>query len=168
MQHPPSRQNDSLSTIEIKDLTTENIPQNEPGNSRGCNYNLRPHPNSNYSEIYRYSFVQEFIPSLFMCHLYPLFFLTLLFFFSAHTSFSFYFGSKSIPKHKTSTIKIQNKTFSCKLNYMKFTMNKHQEISRPISSYQPPMLRKHHVEFLRGQFGDAEPVGDVVQVFSRG
>ena len=117
MQHPPTRENDCLSTIEINDLNTENIPQNEPGNSRGCNYKWRPNPNSNYSEIYRYLCVQEFIPAPFMCHLYPLFFLTLLFLLSAHTSLSvFFFGSKSIPKQKTSTTKIEHKTFSCKLN----------------------------------------------------
>ena len=51
---PPSRQSDNPSTLEINDPITENIPQNTPGHSRGGNYNLRPNPNPNYSEIYRY------------------------------------------------------------------------------------------------------------------
>ena len=54
MPQPPSKQNDNPSTPEINDPTTENIPQNEPSHFRGGQYNLRPNPNPNYSEIYRY------------------------------------------------------------------------------------------------------------------
>ena len=52
MPHPPSRQCDTPTTLEINDPTTENIPQTEPSHSRGGEYNLRPNPNPNYSEIY--------------------------------------------------------------------------------------------------------------------
>ena len=45
---------DTPSTLEINDFITETIPQNEPTHSRGGRYNLRPNPNPNYSEIYRY------------------------------------------------------------------------------------------------------------------
>ena len=51
---PPLRQSDAPSTRQINDPTTENIPQNEPSHSRGSRYNLRPNPNPNYLEIYRY------------------------------------------------------------------------------------------------------------------
>ena len=54
MQQPPSRQSDNPSTLEIKDPTTKIIPQNDPSHSRGSKYNLRPNPNPNYSQIYRY------------------------------------------------------------------------------------------------------------------
>ena len=54
MPQPPSRQTDTPSTLEINDPTTENTPQNVPGHSRGGKYNLRPNPNPNYSELYRY------------------------------------------------------------------------------------------------------------------
>ena len=54
MPQPPLRQNDTPSALEINDPTTENIPQNEPSHSRGGKYNLRPNPNPNYSELYRY------------------------------------------------------------------------------------------------------------------
>ena len=54
MPQPPSRQTDNPSTLEINDPTTENIPQNKTSHSRGGKYNLRPNPNPNYSEIYRY------------------------------------------------------------------------------------------------------------------
>ena len=53
MPQPPSRQNDTPSTLEINDPTAENIPQNESSHSRGGRYNLRPNPNPNYSKIYR-------------------------------------------------------------------------------------------------------------------
>ena len=49
-----SKQVDAPPTLEINDPTNENIPQNAPSHSRGGNYNLRPNPNPNYSEIYRY------------------------------------------------------------------------------------------------------------------
>ena len=51
---PPSRQSVNPSTIEIKDPTPDVVPQKEPSLSRGGNYNLRPNPNPDYSEIYRY------------------------------------------------------------------------------------------------------------------
>ena len=51
---PPLGQSDTPSTFEINDLTTEYLPQNEPSLSRGNKYNLRPNPNPNYSELYRY------------------------------------------------------------------------------------------------------------------
>ena len=51
---PASRQSDNPSTLEIKDPTTDIIPENEPSHSRGGKYNLRPNPNPNFSEIYRY------------------------------------------------------------------------------------------------------------------
>ena len=54
MPQSPSRDNDTPSTLGINDPTTENIPQKEPSYSRGGNYNLRPDPNPNYSELYRY------------------------------------------------------------------------------------------------------------------
>ena len=54
MPQSPSRYNDNPSTFEINIPTTENIPQNEPSRSRGGKYNLRPNPNPNYSELYRY------------------------------------------------------------------------------------------------------------------
>ena len=50
----PLRQSDTPSTLEINDPTTENIPQNEPSHSRGGKYNLRPNPNPNSSDLYRY------------------------------------------------------------------------------------------------------------------
>ena len=51
---PSSRHCDKPSTSEIKDPTTESIPQNELSHYRGGKYNLRPNPNPNYSIIYRY------------------------------------------------------------------------------------------------------------------
>ena len=54
MPQSPSRYNDTHSTLEINDTISENIPQPEPSHSRGGKYNLRPNPNPNYSEIYRY------------------------------------------------------------------------------------------------------------------
>ena len=54
MTQPPVGQSDTPSTFEINHPTTENIPQTEPSQSRGGKYNLRPNPNPNYSEIYRY------------------------------------------------------------------------------------------------------------------
>ena len=54
MPPPPIRQSDTPSMLEINDPTTENIPQNESGLYRGRKYNLRPNPNTNYSEIYKY------------------------------------------------------------------------------------------------------------------
>ena len=54
MTQPPSGQRNTPSTFEINDPTTEDIPQTEPSHSRGGTYNLRPNPNPNYSELYRY------------------------------------------------------------------------------------------------------------------
>ena len=54
LTQPPLGQNDTPSTFEINDPTAENIPQNKPSHSRGGKNNLRPNPNPNYSEIYRY------------------------------------------------------------------------------------------------------------------
>ena len=65
MEQPPSRQSNNPKTIEINDPTTENIPQNESSHSRGGKYNLRPNLNPDYTEIYRYRRVQEFIFSPF-------------------------------------------------------------------------------------------------------
>ena len=54
MPQPPLRQSDTPTTLEINDPTTENIPQSDPSHSGGGRYNLRPNPNPNYSETYRY------------------------------------------------------------------------------------------------------------------
>ena len=54
MTQPPLRQSDTPPTFEINDPATEDIPRSEPSHSRGGKYNLRPNPNPNYSEIYRY------------------------------------------------------------------------------------------------------------------
>ena len=51
---PPSRQSDNPSMLETNNPTTENIPRIEPSHSRGGKYNLRPNPNPNYLELYRY------------------------------------------------------------------------------------------------------------------
>ena len=60
MTQPPLGQSDTPSTFEINDPTTEDIPQTQPSHSRGGTYNLRPNPNANYSEIYRYRCLQNF------------------------------------------------------------------------------------------------------------
>ena len=54
MTQPPLVQSDTPSTFQINDPATEDIPRTEPSQSRGGTYNLRPNPNPNYSEIYRY------------------------------------------------------------------------------------------------------------------
>ena len=54
MPQSPSRYNDTPSMLQINHSTSENTPQNVPGLSRGSNYNLRPNPNPNYSELYTY------------------------------------------------------------------------------------------------------------------
>ena len=51
---PPLTKSDTSSTLDSKNATAENLPENESNNSRGGKYNLRPNPNPNYSEIYRY------------------------------------------------------------------------------------------------------------------
>ena len=53
MQQLPSRQSDKPSALGNNDHPTEIVPQNKPTHSRVGNYNVRPNPNSNYSEIYR-------------------------------------------------------------------------------------------------------------------
>ena len=78
MPQAPSRQSDTPSTFEINDPTTEDIAQTEPSHSKGGRHNLRPNPNPNYSEIYRYRCVQNFILVPFVCH----FHLSLSFFLS--------------------------------------------------------------------------------------
>ena len=64
MTLPPLGQSDTPLTFEINDPTTKDVPQTEPSHSRGGTYNLRPNPNPNYSEIYRYWRVQNFIQPL--------------------------------------------------------------------------------------------------------
>ena len=54
MIQPPLGQSRTPSQFEINDPTTEDILQTEPSHSRGGTYNLRPNPNPNYSELYRY------------------------------------------------------------------------------------------------------------------
>ena len=51
---PPSTQSDTSSTLDGNNPTAEKIPIKESNHSRGGKYNLRPNPNANYSEIYRY------------------------------------------------------------------------------------------------------------------
>ena len=51
---PPSTQSDTSSTLDSNNPTAEKIPKKESNYSRGGKYNLRPNPNPNYSEIYRY------------------------------------------------------------------------------------------------------------------
>ena len=51
---PPSTQSDLSSTLDSNNPTAENIPKKESNYSRGGKYNLRPSPNPNYSETYRY------------------------------------------------------------------------------------------------------------------
>ena len=54
MPQLPLKQSDNPAAPDINDPTIEIIPQSEPSHSRGARYNLRPNPNPNYSEIYRY------------------------------------------------------------------------------------------------------------------
>ena len=51
---PPLRQSDTSSTLDSNNSTAENVPKKESDYARGGKYNLRPNPNPNYSEIYRY------------------------------------------------------------------------------------------------------------------
>ena len=51
---PPLTKSDTSSTLDSNNLTAEIIPKKESNSSRGGKYNLRPNPNPNYSEIYRY------------------------------------------------------------------------------------------------------------------
>ena len=51
---PPLTQSDTFSTLDGNNPSDEIIPKKESNYSRGGKYNLRPNPNPNYSEIYRY------------------------------------------------------------------------------------------------------------------
>ena len=51
---PPLTKSDNSPTLDDNIPTAENIPKKESNSSRGGKYNLRPNPNPNYSEIYRY------------------------------------------------------------------------------------------------------------------
>ena len=51
---PPLMESDTSSTLDSKNPTAENIPKKESNYSRGGKYNLRPNPNPNNLEIYRY------------------------------------------------------------------------------------------------------------------
>ena len=51
---PPLMESDTSSTRDSSNSTAENIPKKESDHSRGGKYNLRPNPNPNYSEIYKY------------------------------------------------------------------------------------------------------------------
>ena len=85
MPQTPSMQSDNPSMLEINDPITEDIPQTEPSHSRGGTYNLRPNPNPNYSELYRYGYVQNFIGAPFRV------LLSFCNFLYTHHSFSFLF-----------------------------------------------------------------------------
>ena len=54
VSQPPLMKSDTSSTLDINNPAAENIPKKESNSSRGGKYNLRPNPNLNYSEIYRY------------------------------------------------------------------------------------------------------------------
>ena len=54
LPQPTLKQSDTPTAPDINNSTTEKIPQNEPSHPRGGKYNLRPNPNPNYSELYRY------------------------------------------------------------------------------------------------------------------
>ena len=51
---PHLLESDTSSTLDINNPTAENIPKKASNSFRGAKYNLRPKPNPNYSEIYRY------------------------------------------------------------------------------------------------------------------
>ena len=51
---PPLKQSDTSSTLDSNNTTAENTPKKESNHSRAGKYNLRPNPNPNYSEKYRY------------------------------------------------------------------------------------------------------------------
>ena len=93
MTQPPLGQSDTPSTFEINDSTTEDILQTEPSHSRGGTYNLRPNPNPNYSELYRYWCVQNFIDAPFRV------LLSICNILNAHHSFSFLFFGANPYKH---------------------------------------------------------------------
>ena len=105
---PPSMQSDTSSTLDSNNPTADNIPKKESDCSRGGKYNLRPNPNPNYSEIYRYWCVQKFILAPFVCLFYSL----ILSF--AHTSliFSLYlFGAYTkLPRTSTKPNSLNKRT----------------------------------------------------------
>ena len=51
---PPLMKSDTSSTLDINNPTAEDIHKKESKSSRGRKYHLRPNPNPNCSEIYRY------------------------------------------------------------------------------------------------------------------
>ena len=51
---PPLTESDTSSTLDSNNPRAENTPEKESNHSRGGKYNLRPNPNPNYSELYRY------------------------------------------------------------------------------------------------------------------
>ena len=51
---PPSTQSETSLTLDSNNPTAETIPKKESNYSRGGENNLRPIPNPNYSEIYRF------------------------------------------------------------------------------------------------------------------
>ena len=59
-------ESDTSSTLHINNPTAENIPKKESNSSRGGKYNLRPNPNLNYSEIYRYFMCAKLYSSPFL------------------------------------------------------------------------------------------------------
>ena len=93
MTQPPLGQCDTSSTFEIKDPTTEDIPQTEPSLSRGGTYNLRPNPNPNNSKLYRYCCVQNFFDAPFRV------LLSFCKFLPEHHSFYFLFFGANPYKH---------------------------------------------------------------------
>ena len=54
LSHSHHQRSDTFSKLDSNNPTAENIPKKESNYSRGGKYNLRPNPNPNYSEKYRY------------------------------------------------------------------------------------------------------------------
>ena len=54
VRQPPPMQSDTSSTPHSNNPTAENIPKKEYDYARNGKHNLRPSPNPNYSEIYRF------------------------------------------------------------------------------------------------------------------
>ena len=102
---PPSTQSDTSSTLDSNNPTAENIPKKESNYSRGGKYNLRPNPNPNYSEIYRYQCVQNFILAPFVCHFC---YIILSFLHTLFNSFLSFWGIHKLPITSTKR-KLHNK-----------------------------------------------------------